>query len=76
MRGERGVGEVRTGLQRPYERAALCDERPARAEAQQPDALVAGAGAEQVAHECRAPVIDQTDDRDGGEQRERVLRDP
>ena len=52
----------RTGLQGPHERGALSDERPARAEAEQPDAFVRGASTKEVAHEIVSPVIGQADD--------------
>lgn len=66
----------RTSLEGPDERRALGDERPARAEAEQTNAFVRGASAEQVAHKVMSSIISQTDDGNCSEERERVLRDP
>ena len=70
--------EVRVDLrlQWPHERVALGDERPGCAEREQADALVTRSCTEQVAHKGRATVVDQADDRDGGQERERVLGNP
>lgn len=66
----------RTSLKRPDERTALSDEGPACAEAEQPDAFVTRTGAKEVANERRPAIVNEAYDGDGGQKRERVLRDP
>ena len=74
---ENGEGRKgRTGAQRPDEGVTLGDQSPRRAERQESDALVAGTSAEQVAQERVPAIVRQTDDGNGGEEREGVLRDP
>ena len=65
-----------TGSPWPDEGGSLRDERPARAEAEEPDALVARPGPEEVADELMTAIVCKTDDRDGGKKREGVLGDP
>ena len=67
---------VDLGTQRPYEWIALGDKGPARAEAEQPNALVTRSSAEEVPHECVTAVVYKADDRDGCEQGEGILRNP
>lgn len=67
---------MRTCLQGPYERRALSNEGPARAEAKQPDSFIARSSAKQVAHEWVAAIVGKTDDRECRQERERILRDP
>lgn len=63
-------------MQRPHERVSLSDERPARAEAEEPETLITRASTEEVADKCVTPVVRQANDGNGGKEGKRILRDP
>lgn len=68
--------EEHTCLNWPHERVALGDQCPAGRKREQTDTLVAVTSSKEVPHERVSAIVYHADDRDGGEEREWILRDP